>query len=143
MKALFSPGITAAAPSLGLLILRLFGAGMLFGHGWGKLMNFNKYQAVWQEHLGLGKTVELGLTVFAEVLCAALVMVGLATRLACIPLIICMAVAAFKVHGSAAVFFSPGTTKPFMELALAYLVPFSALLFTGAGKFSADAVIGK
>jgi putative oxidoreductase len=60
---------------------------------------------------------------------------GLFTRLACIPLIIAMAVALFYAHKGD--FFGAG------EKATLYLFGYLALLFTGPGKISMDKLIGK
>ena len=48
--------------------------------------------------LGMGTTLSLGLAVFAEVVCSVLVLLGLGTRLAVIPLSITMLIVAFHVH---------------------------------------------
>lgn len=119
--------------SLGLLLLRLVAGGMmLFGHGWAKLVDFSDIASNFPDPLGLGSnSFSLALAVFAEFFCAAAVMIGIGTRLAAIPLIITMLVAAFVVHSD-----DPWAKK---ELALLYAVPFLTLVFTGAGKFSFDA----
>jgi putative oxidoreductase len=67
----------------------------------------------------------------AEVVCAALVAVGLATRLAALPLVFTMAVAGFVINA--------GAPWGEQELAAIYLVPFAALVFTGPGAYSVDA----
>ena len=119
--------------SLGLLFLRVIAGGMmLFGHGWAKLVDFSQIAPKFPDPLGLGSTTfSLGLAVFAEVFCAAAVMLGVATRLAAIPLAMTMLVAAFAVHAG-----EPWAEK---ELAVLYAAPFLALVFTGPGKFSFDA----
>jgi len=119
--------------SLGLLLLRLAAGGMmLFGHGWAKLIDFSDVAPNFPDPLGLGSNnFSLALAVFAEFFCAAAVMIGIATRLAAVPLVITMLVAAFVVHGD-----DPWAKK---ELALLYVAPFLTLVFTGAGKFSFDA----
>ena len=58
-------------------------------------------------------------------------MIGLKTRLASVPLIVTMIVAAFIVHAG-----DPFAKK---ELALVYLVGFLAIFFTGPGEYSVDA----
>jgi putative oxidoreductase len=119
--------------SLGLLFLRIAAGGMmLFGHGWAKLTGFMDIAPSFPDPLGLGSTTfSLGLAVFAEAFCAAAVMIGLATRIAAIPLVVTMLVAAFVVHSD-----DPWAKK---ELALLYVAPFLTLMFTGPGKFSFDA----
>lgn len=127
----FDPGAHGLFPSLGLLILRLVAGGlMVFAHGWGKLVGFSEKAEKFADPIGLGGTASLGLAVFAEVFCAIAIVVGFATRVASIPLITTMAVAAFVVHGNAPI--KEG------EMALIYGAAFALLLFTGAGSFSID-----
>ena len=83
--------------------------------------------------IGIGMGSSLALTVFAEVLCAFLIMIGLGTRLATIPLIITMLVAVFVIHWA-----DPFGDK---EMALLYLIPYLAILFLGPGKISLDSII--
>ncbi len=118
---------------LGLLILRLgVGGMMLFGHGWGKLENFTIIQERFPDPIGLGPAISLALAIFAEVCCAAAIMAGAFTRFVSVPLVITMLVAFLVVHGQ-----DPWDKK---ELSVMYLVPFLALIFTGAGKFSVDRI---
>jgi putative oxidoreductase len=85
--------------------------------------------------IGVGPTVSLVLSLFAEFLCSILIGIGLGTRPASIPLIINMAVAAFIVQAN-----DPLKGK---ELALLYLVFYIVLLIIGSGKFSVDYLITK
>jgi len=120
--------------SLGLLVLRLGAGGLLFGaHGWAKLMNIAERAPKFSDPIGLGPQASFGLVVFAEVLCTGSVMVGLLTRISTVPILIFLGVAAFIQHAH----------DPWMkrELPLLFAVPFLALLFTGAGRFSLDALI--
>lgn len=107
---------------------------MLIGHGWGKLASFGDRMGGFPDPLGIGSAASLGGAVFAEVVCAALVTIGLFTRAALIPLIFTMAVAAFMIHGSDP-FFGSGRSK---EMALLYLVSYVVLFLTGPGKYSVD-----
>lgn len=63
---------------------------------------------------------------------------GLGTRVAALPVVITMLVAAFKVHGSA---FSAQAGG--MEYALTLGVVTAGLALTGAGRWSLDAVLGQ
>jgi putative oxidoreductase len=83
----------------------------------------------------LGSSVSLSLTIFAELFCALLIVIGLFTRLATIPLIVTMCVALFKAHNSD--FFGEG------EMAALYLGAFITILLTGPGKYSVDGISGK
>lgn len=85
----------------GLLALRLYAGGtMCLMHGWGKLTSFPDKADSFPDPFGFGSPVSLGLAVFAEVVCAALVVAGAFTRLAVVPLIVTMAVAGFVIHGA-------------------------------------------
>lgn len=119
---------------IGLLILRLgVGSFMLVAHGWGKLANFGELATKFPDPIGLGPTVSLVLAVFAEFVCALLLILGLGTRFAAVPLLVTMLVAAFVVHAD-----DPWSKQ---EFALLYAIPFLALIFTGGGRFSLERLI--
>lgn len=139
--------------SLGLLILRLGMGGYMATHGWGKVQMIvnNQYDQM-GDPIGLGNTLSLVLVTFAEFICAIAVAMGLGTRLAAIPIVFAMGVAAFVVHGSdpwtmgeaAARFFAKESESwASKEPALMFAFAFLALVFTGPGKFSVDAVIAE
>lgn len=121
----------------GLLILRLaFGFSMIYGHGFGKLTRlFGSEEISFADPFGLGPVVSLVLVVFAEFLCSLLLMAGLFTRAALIPLIFTMATAYFAAHFD----------DPFgrQEKVILFGFAFIALFFTGPGRYSLDAVLGK
>lgn len=116
-----------------LLWLRLaLGVAMIYGHGWPKLMRlFSGEPIEFADPFGLGPAVSLGLATFAEFFCSILLMLGLYTRLALIPLIITMLVAILHAHAG----------DPFSrwEKPLLYLIAYLGLLLAGAGWFSLDA----
>ena len=121
----------ASLQCFGLLLLRVIpGCMLLAGHGWSKLSNFSEMSASFPDPLGVGSAVSLGLTVFAEFFCSLLVILGLATRLASVPIVIMLLVAATIIHGD-----DPWQKK---EFALIYAVPFLTLIFTGPGRTSVD-----
>lgn len=139
MKRLFSTRVSDNAFGFAMLLLRLGAGGlMLVNHGWGKLKNFSTMSAQFGDPIGVGPTVSLALTTFAEFFCAAFIILGLFTRLAAIPLIITMAVAFFIVHKG---IYAPGPGSG--ELALLYFVCFLTILFAGPGKYSVDRMITK
>lgn len=121
--------------NLAILLLRVtFGATMLFGHGlskWGKL--FGGGEIKFLDPLGIGAVASLGLTVFSEVVCSALLILGLLTRFALIPLIITMGVALFMVHANDAF----GT----QEKSILYLAVYLVLFIQGSGKYSFDGLL--
>ncbi|HAC80460.1 MAG: DoxX family protein [Candidatus Binatia bacterium] len=119
-----------AVEGLGLLVLRLAVGGMMLTHGLPKLQRLLEKPDQFPDPIGLGPEVTLAFAVFSEVICAVLIIAGAATRLAAIPLLITMLVAAFVTHAG----------DPFnkMEPALLYGSCSLALVLTGAGKFSVD-----
>lgn len=118
---------------LGLLFLRAsFGLTMIIGHGWpkiGRAMAEGPIQ--FADPIGLGPAVSLYSTIFAEVVCAFLIIIGLQTRIAGVILAFTMIVAAFIVHAADPFF----TTK---EFPLLYAFLCLGLFGTGAGRFSID-----
>ncbi len=120
--------------NLALLILRVAFGVLMLTHGIPKLMNFSTLVHQF-DPIGLGGPLSLSLMIFAEVFCSCFIIVGFLTRLAAIPLIIGLFVAAFFGHG-------PEFTLAGSELPLAYMTVFLCLLFSGAGRFSVDAWLG-
>jgi putative oxidoreductase len=112
----------------GLLVLRVGMSALMLTHGIPKLINLIQGDMSFGDPLGIGSTLSFILVVFAEAICPVLIILGLRTRLAAIPVIITMAVAAFIVHGN----------DPFssMEKALMYLVGFTAIALMGGGKYT-------
>lgn len=122
--------------SVGLLIMRIWiGGAMLLAHGWPKVSTFSDRLQTFADPLGIGSPASLVMAIFAEVLCAILVMLGLGTRLAAVPLLFAMIMAAFIVHGA-----DPWAKK---EFALLYAVPFLMLMLTGPGRYSLDHLLLK
>ena len=120
------------ATSLGLLILRVsVGLMMAFSHGLGKVQKYmNTDDVQFLDPIGLGASTSLLLAGGTELVMSLLLVVGLMTRLACVPLIFTMIVAVFIVHSG----------DPFskMEFGLLYLFPYIAIFLMGPGKFSLD-----
>lgn len=135
MKKLTSTKYSAGAFNLGMLILRLAMGGLMIPHGYGKLVNFNEMKGNMLNFMGMGSTLSLGLTVFAEFFCAGLIIIGLFTRLAAIPLIIAMSVALFVAHKG--LLFGEG------EHAAMYAFGFLVILILGPGRISVDGAISK
>ncbi len=116
--------------NLGLLLLRIGFGGMMLTHGIPKLLKMISGDFAFGDPIGIGEPATLVLAVLCEVVFPILVIIGFKTRLAAIPVIITMAVAAFIVHAA-----DPLGTK---EMAILYLTAFTAIAFLGAGKYSVD-----
>ena len=116
---------------LGLLLFRIGISCLMLTHGIPKLIRFfGNEEIIFADPIGIGETTSFALTVFAEFLCSVLILVGLGTRLAAIPLMITLAVAALIVH------MPDGFGR--QELPLLYLTGYILLFLTGSGKYSLD-----
>ncbi|MGO3707188.1 MAG: DoxX family protein [Mesonia hippocampi] len=123
--------INRVFPHITALLFRLFFGGLMLTHGIPKLQNLLTAQEVsFPDPLGVGAVPSLILTIFSEVVCAGLLVLGLATRLASIPLIITMLVIVFIVH------LNDGLSG--QELPLLYLIGYLGILLLGPGKYSID-----
>jgi len=135
MKKLFSSRYSDNSLSFSLFILRLSVGGLMIPHGFQKLINFASKSSGFTDPFHIGGPASISLTIFAEFFCATFIVMGLMTRLACIPLIIDMSVAIYYSHNGQ--IFGVG------ELATLFLAGYVALLFAGPGKISMDRFIGK
>ena len=114
-----------------VLILRICIAAFMITHGWPKLLRLVEGGEIqFGDPIGLGPTLSLILVVFAEFFCSILIGIGLGTRLASIPLIFTMLVAAFVAHAD-----DPFRQK---EMALLYFLFYIFLLVVGSRKYSLD-----
>lgn len=129
---LLSANYTNGAINAGLLVLRVCMGVLMVPHGYGKIVNFNQYSTQFLNFLGLGSKISLGLDIFAEFFCAILVVFGLFTRLACIPIVIAMLVAVTMAHKG--LIFGEG------EHAMLFAVAFFSIFIMGPGKYSADSM---
>lgn len=136
MKRLFTTGYSDNGVSFAMLLMRVgLGLIMMVSHGFPKLEKFSSMSQTFSDPFGLGSTASLSLVIFAEFFCSFMLIIGLLTRLAAIPLIITMCVIVFmKTNGAV---FGKG------ELPTLYLIGYLAILFIGPGKVSIDRLIGK
>lgn len=119
--------------SVGLLTLRVaFGCFMLV-HGIQKAMGFSAMSETFPDPMGVGNQLSLMLAIGAEVGCSILLILGLGTRLAVVPLAFTMIVALFVIHAA-----DPWKTK---ELAALFLAVYGVIFLTGPGFFSLDAML--
>lgn len=130
LKKLLHTGNYSTHIDLSLLIFRAGLGMMMLTHGYPKFQRVMNGEFSFGDPLGLGVEASLILTVLAEFVCTILLILGLTTRYALVPLIITMAVAAFIVHGD-----DPFGTQ---EKSALYLLCFSVLMITGPGKYSLD-----
>ena len=136
MKRIFTTNYNHRGLDIALLLLRLGIAGLMLTHGIPKLNTLlDGGEIQFADPFGFGATASLVLAVFAEVFCSFLLVFGLATRLAVIPLMITMIVALLTVHAN-----DPISKQ---EPALHYLLVYVVLLISGSGGISFDKVISR
>lgn len=127
--------ISPQSLNFGLLVFRLcLGGLMIANHGWMKIINYESLKNEFISFLGFGSHVSLILAIIAEVLCSLLLIFGLYTRLALVPLIVTMIVAIsvhnWEIFGKA-------------EMGFMYLIGFVFLFLVGPGDKSIDARMNK
>jgi putative oxidoreductase len=128
-----NPNSRKWAVDLGLFILRV-GTGLLLApHGLQKLAAFGEKSEGFYNFLHLGGPVSMALTIFSELVCSILLILGLGTRLIIFPLILTMVIVVFVINGDA--------TLGDKESGLLYLIPFVVILFTGPGRISMDQLL--
>jgi len=93
--------------------MRLLGGNMKFG-----------------DPLGIGSEISFLLVVFAEFFCSILIIIGLGTRLATVPLIITMLVTLSVAHAD-----DPISEHLNIDW---YIIACVALMISGSGKYSLD-----
>lgn len=135
-KLLLSTKMHKNAPDWTSLILRVSFGILMIPHGWMKIQHFDAIiNKGFVSFLGLSPSISLSLAIFAELICSALIIIGLFTRLATIPLVvtsfvIMSTVNNFKVIGE-------------NDISLAIMAAFSVILILGPGKYSLDNLLSK
>ncbi|MFL6446879.1 MAG: DoxX family protein [Bryobacteraceae bacterium] len=135
--ARLSAGSTSTI-NLALLVLRVWVGLLLFvKHGLDKALNFSRVSAHFADPFHIGPTASLLLVLFAEVVCALLVALGLWTRCAAAVVVINLAVAFGFAHRFQ--LFGPRSG----ELAFVFLGAFLTLSISGGGRWSLDGLRGR
>ena len=135
MSKFLSTKYSNGAFNFGMLVLRVAAGLLLAHHGYQKLIKFNVLRHQFMNFMHLGSTVSLTLIIIAELVCGILLILGLFTRLACIPIIIGMCVVVFMATNMQ--IFAEG------EKGMIYLAITITILCCGPGKISVDGMMGK
>ena len=137
-KKIFAPANDSFPTSLGLLVLRVWlGGTLLLNHGVGKLTSFSSISGGFPDPFGIGHVASFSLVVFAEVVAAGLLVLGLVTRFAALVAGINLGVAFVYAHKMS---LSGGHSG---ELAFIYLAGFVTLFLAGGGSISLDKTVFK
>lgn len=120
---------------LGILFLRLVFGGLFSWHGYDALHHYDLYLSMSKSTIGLDAKLEFNLVVFSQFIGGILILIGLLTRLAVIPIFIAMSVAFFVAHKN----------DPFFqkELPFVYWLLCIVIFVLGSGRFSIDQLLQK
>lgn len=142
MKKLFFNSTNAINLDLGLLLIRLIIGLLMAFYGYEKLIHFNEMAAsdFWMKNvsfLGFSSKIALGLTVFAELVCSLLLILGLFTRISLFFLAFCMGWIFLVVFPFSIL--DKGENGYQFNDAFIYFAIYLGLFFTGPGRYSLDA----
>ena len=127
---------SAVVRDIGLLIFRVWvGLPLLLLHGMAKWHNRAEMAAGFPDPFHVGPSLSLHLAMFAEIVCSAFLVIGLASRPVLVILVGFMSVIFFAIHGHALSGAGSG------EMAYMYLGAFILLLLCGPGRISLDYLI--
>ncbi|WP_186307783.1 DoxX family protein [Paraburkholderia sp. BCC1884] len=84
---------------IGLLFLRVCASLLVLAvHGLPKLIHYASQAAVIEDPFHLGRGVSMAFAIFAEVICPPLMILGIATRFAALPILVVVVIALAFVH---------------------------------------------
>ncbi len=113
---------------LGLFFLRITGSLLLlYVHGLPKIVHFSEELTRIEDPFGFGPYFSLIPAIVAEVICPILILFGVATRLACVPIVAVLLVAMLVVH--------PGWSIAEGQFGWLLLIIFTTLAITGPGAW--------
>ena len=117
-----------SAPDAALLFLRVTASVLvLLVHGLPKALHYASQLDAIEDPLHFGKTLTLAFAIFAEVVCPLLMIAGIATRLAALPIMLVSAIALGLVHRE--------WTLDQGQFAWMLLIMFGAIAIGGAGRY--------
>jgi putative oxidoreductase len=117
-----------SAPDAALLFLRVTASALvLLVHGLPKALHYTSQLGAIEDPLHVGKTLTLAFAIFAEVVCPMLMIAGIATRLAALPIMLVSAIALGLVHREWSL--DQG------QFAWMLLIMFGTVVIGGAGRY--------
>jgi putative oxidoreductase len=115
--------------NVGLLFLRVAASTLVMVvHGLPKVVHYTQQAATIEDPFHLGKTVSILFAILAEFVCPPLIMLGVCTRLACLPILAVVAIALVVVHRE--------WTLAEGQFAWMLLILFGTIAITGPGELA-------
>jgi len=108
---------------------------LLYVHGIPKILHYAHELTQIEDPFGLGPSISLWAAIFAEVLCPIAIVLGVATRLACLPIIVVLLIAMLAVH--------PDWSVAEGQFGWLLLIIFTTIALCGAGRWSLLSAITK
>jgi putative oxidoreductase len=134
LQRIIDPRPSGRLLETGLLLFRLLaGFALLRVHGWEKVAYYEAELRSIPDPFGLGGGVNVAIAIFSDVFCALLVMLGLFTRLASLPILGTTLVGLLFVHIN-----DPWHGR---DVPLVYSIMFLVILLLGPGKYSLDGAL--
>ncbi|MCM1318938.1 MAG: DoxX family protein [Muribaculaceae bacterium] len=125
-------------PNMGRLFMRLFVGIMLLQFALRLLADYNNTSAVFPAVIGMGNEASMICMVSIEIVCSLFIMVGLFTRIMCLPPFIAMVVAEIYVRTHQIVVNDLMPWQQQNYLPVMFMGIFFFLFLVGPGKISAD-----
>ncbi|WP_309609793.1 DoxX family protein [Flavobacterium sp.] len=146
MKKTLLNSVNAINLDLGLLIIRIIIGVLMAFYGYEKFNNFEIMAAsdFWAKNisfLGMSGKIPLGLTIFAELFCSLLLIIGLFSRFSLLVLMFCMAYIFVVVFPMSIL--DKGENGYQFNDAFVYFTIYLGLFFTGVGNYSVDSKLFK
>lgn len=136
MKKLISTTYSDNAFNFAMLLQRVVaGLMLLIAHGLPKISHYNEMAATFFDPLKIGHRNTLLLSIFAEVFCSMLLVLGLFTRIAAFIIVLDLSFAVFMYHR--------GQPLRNADLGIIYLTSVFSILLVGPGRVSVDGMMGK
>lgn len=131
LSKLLMPRFSFARFDAAMLVYRIgIGAAMFYIHGWKKVTDFAGTVANIPDPFGMGGKTSAIISIVANIVCTALIAIGLFTRPAAAFILSVTTVGLFVVHAA-----DPWTVK---DVPLMYTLAFGLLLLLGPGRYSID-----
>ncbi|NJN35127.1 MAG: DoxX family protein [Saprospiraceae bacterium] len=127
IRRFISPDFNKNTADWALLILRVGISLLMLRYGFTKFNKILTSDFGFADPIGLGEKTSLFLAVFAEFFCSILLILGLFTRAALVPLITTMLIAFFIIHKN--------DDFNMREHPLVFLLPYITIWLMGAGVF--------
>jgi len=131
VQTIFSTRDVFFSKDVSLLWFRvLVSLSMINTHGIKKIMDFEATVQHIPDPLGVGGNLSAIIAIIANIIAPFLIIIGLGTRLAILPILSVTLVGFFVVHGN-----DPWSIR---DVPLMYSLAYAFIFFLGAGKYSLD-----